>query len=241
MQDSFSLLGKGGVMNALQFPMRDEVICIGTEPEACAIVYPRGTAGIEPIHCQLVPNDDGSWIIVDLSEAGVWLNGRRMSKGQPMPLKTGDEVIIANANNSFVMIGDRTVSPTDDHSAERRHEDGFKDKFFNFNGRLNRQRYILRRLPLLFLGLVFSGIFGLIDEGVIADEQEYITFILLILAVVLSCSALSLDARRLHDLDKTGKWAALNFAPGIGLVFFIYLCCVKGTVGANRFGPDPLE
>jgi uncharacterized membrane protein YhaH (DUF805 family) len=51
---------------------------------------------------------------------------------------------------------------------------------------------------------------------------------------------LAVSARRLHDIDRSGWWALLIFTV-IGYIVLIYWACLRGTVGANRFGPDPLE
>ena len=147
-KDSFSLLGKGGVMNAQQFSLENDIVCIGTDPDSCAILYPRGTAGIAPMHCQIVPQDDG-WLIIDFSESGVWLNGRRMSKGQPMPLKEGDEIIIANANNRFVVRSDCSNPPIGDDSTTRGE---FSAKILQHQGAAESQRVYHANNPDLAFG-----------------------------------------------------------------------------------------
>jgi uncharacterized membrane protein YhaH (DUF805 family) len=43
----------------------------------------------------------------------------------------------------------------------------------------------------------------------------------------------------LHDIDRTGWWVLLNLTT-IGTLVLIYWACLRGTVGANRFGPDPM-
>jgi len=51
---------------------------------------------------------------------------------------------------------------------------------------------------------------------------------------------LAVQVRRLHDIDKSG-WNILWFIiPLVGLVLTILWFCRRGTVGDNRFGPDPL-
>jgi uncharacterized membrane protein YhaH (DUF805 family) len=51
---------------------------------------------------------------------------------------------------------------------------------------------------------------------------------------------LAVSARRLHDIDRSGWWTLLIFTV-IGYIVLIYWACLRGTVGANRFGSDPLE
>ena len=52
--------------------------------------------------------------------------------------------------------------------------------------------------------------------------------------------ALAVSVRRLHDIDKSGWWLLIGAIPLIGWLFFIIWGCTKGTLGPNRFGPDPL-
>ena len=50
---------------------------------------------------------------------------------------------------------------------------------------------------------------------------------------------LAVSVRRLHDLDRTGWWLLLIFTV-IGMIVLLVWDCMRGTVGPNRFGPDPL-
>ncbi len=51
---------------------------------------------------------------------------------------------------------------------------------------------------------------------------------------------LAVQVRRLHDIDKSG-WNILWFIiPLVGFILTIVWYCRRGTVGDNRFGPDPL-
>lgn len=81
--------------------------------------------------------------------------------------------------------------------------------------------------------------------------------------IVSTVLSITVSVRRLHDLNLSGWWIlvlfVLNFAGGFGaaagaavvqftgglsliaLIVFIVLFCRRGTVGWNRFGPDPLE
>ena len=47
--------------------------------------------------------------------------------------------------------------------------------------------------------------------------------------------------KRLHDRDRKGWWVLTVLGTIIGAIgLFVYLGFLKGTEGANRFGPDPL-
>ena len=52
---------------------------------------------------------------------------------------------------------------------------------------------------------------------------------------------LAVQIKRWHDRDKSGWWALLNLVPLIGTLWILIECgFLRGTYGANRFGPDPL-
>lgn len=44
---------------------------------------------------------------------------------------------------------------------------------------------------------------------------------------------------RLHDLDLSAWWALVGLLPLVSYVLGAGLQFVPGTVGSNRFGPDP--
>ncbi len=52
--------------------------------------------------------------------------------------------------------------------------------------------------------------------------------------------ALAVGVRRLHDIDRSGWWLLIGVIPLIGWVMLLIWACTKGTLGLNRFGPDPL-
>jgi uncharacterized membrane protein YhaH (DUF805 family) len=50
---------------------------------------------------------------------------------------------------------------------------------------------------------------------------------------------LAVQARRLHDTDRSGWNILLHFIPLIGfIVLFVYFL-QPGTQGENKYGPDP--
>jgi uncharacterized membrane protein YhaH (DUF805 family) len=75
---------------------------------------------------------------------------------------------------------------------------------------------------------------------------------------------IAVSVRRLHDVNRSGWWILMPFAPyvvgfilmlglhsfavgglligvgAIGAIVLLVWYCLRGTVGPNRFGPDPL-
>jgi uncharacterized membrane protein YhaH (DUF805 family) len=53
-------------------------------------------------------------------------------------------------------------------------------------------------------------------------------------------AGLAVTAKRWHDRDKSGAWTLVFWIPAIGPIWlFIEAALMRGTVGRNRFGPDP--
>jgi uncharacterized membrane protein YhaH (DUF805 family) len=108
--------------------------------------------------------------------------------------------------------------------------------YVGFNGRAARSEYwywtLFVYLLLIVAWLIDMTVFGFNTTGVNPMA------VLASLATLLPTLAVS--ARRLHDIDRSGWWTLLIFTV-IGYIVLIYWACLRGTVGANRFGSDPLE
>lgn len=47
--------------------------------------------------------------------------------------------------------------------------------------------------------------------------------------------------KRYHDRDKSGAWVLIQLVPFVGPFWYVIEAgCLRGTVGPNRYGPDPL-
>ena len=58
--------------------------------------------------------------------------------------------------------------------------------------------------------------------------------------MALQIPTLAALVRRLHDIDKEGRDIFVVILPIVGPIFLFVWCCRRGTVGDNRYGPDPL-
>jgi uncharacterized membrane protein YhaH (DUF805 family) len=136
----------------------------------------------------------------------------------------------------------------------------FMDLLFTFGGRINRGKYWLTVLIYIVVWIII---------GIIAWILSLVSYILGAIVVVLALLAtiyvgVAVGVKRLHDRDKTGWYLLLFYlAPaildgvgraigGIGFILslagfaitiwaFVELGCLRGTVGPNQYGPDPLE
>ena len=120
---------------------------------------------------------------------------------------------------------------------------GFKEaisycfrNYLGFNGRAARSEYwywtLFVTLLVIVTLLIDLTVFGFNTTGV--NPMTSIA----VLATLLPTIAVSI--RRLHDIDRTGWWVLLGLTA-IGEIVLLVWACMRGTVGANRFGPDPLE
>jgi uncharacterized membrane protein YhaH (DUF805 family) len=136
---------------------------------------------------------------------------------------------------------------------------------FSFQGRLNRKPYwmaVIATMVIIILLLLVALV--MIREH--RFEFAGLTMaILVILYVPLVWIGLAIGAKRLHDRDKSAWWLIVFYAmPGIlsavgnqmedvgfmvlhvisfaiSVWAFVELGCLRGTVGPNRYGPDPLS
>jgi uncharacterized membrane protein YhaH (DUF805 family) len=106
--------------------------------------------------------------------------------------------------------------------------------------------------------------------GYVSDDSAIFQAVNGMLGIVIFISSLAVGVKRLHDRNKSGWYLVLFYiipsilivagiavgtimedsimiasilglvAAAIGIWAFIELGCLRGTVGANRYGPDPL-
>ena len=109
---------------------------------------------------------------------------------------------------------------------------GFQN-YVHFSGRASRSEYWYWWLFCILLGIAV----GLIDAVLFPRSNAHPITTIGELIVLLPFLAVSI--RRLRDLDRSGWWYLLVLT-GIGAIVLIVWYCMRGTVGPNRFGPDPI-
>jgi uncharacterized membrane protein YhaH (DUF805 family) len=112
-------------------------------------------------------------------------------------------------------------------------QSGFQN-YVGFSGRAVRSEYwywyLFFVLVAIASALIDFALFPRVDISPVNTLAE--------LALLLPSVAVSV--RRLHDLDRTGWWLLIILIPLIGAIVLLVWFCMRGTVGPNRFGPDPL-
>lgn len=133
---------------------------------------------------------------------------------------------------------------------------------FDFRGRINRAKFWLTALiwfVLFVLIIAAAAARGSMGSGSWLEVASY---------AVMMVSGIAVGIKRMHDRDKSAWWLLLFYgipfplslvtaavgphdmsivsivlqAVGVGVSLWalVELGMIRGTIGANRFGPDPL-
>lgn len=111
--------------------------------------------------------------------------------------------------------------------------DTLKNRYAQFTGRASRHEYWM---------FVLAYILAYVAAGVVSAVSDTIGGLLMIvIGLGVLIPSLALGFRRLHDIDKSAWWLLIAFIPIIGGLVLLYFSVLPGTVGPNRFGPDPKQ
>ena len=98
------IIGVAGQFAGQAFPVSTQGVLLGRDQASCDFAFPAGTEGISRNHCKVQFNPQTQmFVLYDLgSTYGTFLgNGVRVSQGQPMALRSGDEFYLASRANLF--------------------------------------------------------------------------------------------------------------------------------------------
>ncbi len=126
----------------------------------------------------------------------------------------------------------------------------FFARYTDFQGRSRRSEYWWVALFNFIVGGVLGGLAfalgGNFETGDINPIGMVLFGILALYVLAVIIPGIALYVRRLHDINQTG-WIYLAIVvasaiPLIGLlasIASIVIACLPGTVGPNKYGPDP--
>ena len=117
---------------------------------------------------------------------------------------------------------------------------------FRFDGRVSRAPYWLALLAVLLVDSIAFGVIGgfeLFDGDTLAVERKGPSRLWALSVVPPSLwIGLVLSVKRWHDRNKSGRWILINLVPVVGWLWHLIECgFLRGTIGPNRFGQDPLR
>jgi len=107
-----------------------------------------------------------------------------------------------------------------------------KTLLLSFEGRASRSDYWLRfALPYFGIGIVAAIIdYALNTNGVIQA----------IISILAIWPSLAVMAKRCHDRDRSAWFMLIGIVPLLNIWLLVEVWCLRGTIGPNRFGADPV-
>ncbi len=113
--------------------------------------------------------------------------------------------------------------------------------------RANRKKYFIKIIKdlLVFLVLFLIFLVSSVIEAKLGMPNEQIKnigamllglFVMFVLPIRLVWNTIC----RLHDLDRPGSHLVLLIIPIYNIYFILMLFFIKGTLGANSYGDDPI-
>jgi uncharacterized membrane protein YhaH (DUF805 family) len=111
-----------------------------------------------------------------------------------------------------------------------------KSGYFGFSGRISRKEYWLHyTLPLMA-----ASVIGACLDQVLFGHGN-IPWISSVLQVVSFYLGLAASCKRAHDRGRSAWFLLIMLIPVVGAIWmFIEFGFLRGTVGTNRFGTDPV-
>ena len=109
-----------------------------------------------------------------------------------------------------------------------------REKYATIEGRAPRSEYWW----FFLFYLLVSFALGPVDLALFGDQT--VNPLGTIFGVLVLIPFVTVGVRRLHDRDMSGWWYLLILIPLIGSLALAVIFMIPGTVGTNRFGPDPL-
>ena len=100
--------------------------------------------------------------------------------------------------------------------------------YANFKGRARRKEYWLFALVHCIVVGILTVVGGYFD-------LPFISSIYLLATIIPS---IAVCIRRLHAIDKSGKWFLISFVPIIGTIWLFILCCMDSDTD-NQYGESP--
>ena len=104
-------------------------------------------------------------------------------------------------------------------------------KYADFSGRSTRSEYWWFYLVTIAVSILAS-----ILDSILNIPLGLISVLYFLISLIPS---LSIQVRRLHDVDKSGWYMLLNFFIIIGWIWLYILNILDSTPGANKYGPNP--
>jgi len=114
-----------------------------------------------------------------------------------------------------------------------------KSLYLSMNGRITRSKYWLFAVVAVSIDSAIAGVLDMVLG--LSDPTTGYGPITMITGLALIYPSICIQGKRWHDRNKSAWWILINLVPFIGGLWALIECgFLRGTVGDNRFGPDPL-
>lgn len=105
-------------------------------------------------------------------------------------------------------------------------------KYAVFSGRAARPELWWWALAVFLAGLVLN----VVDYLLFGSKSQPLSSLFSLLVLLPN---LAVGARRLHDVDRSAWWLLIGLVPLVGVIVLLVFFVQDGSVGPNRYGPDP--
>jgi uncharacterized membrane protein YhaH (DUF805 family) len=110
--------------------------------------------------------------------------------------------------------------------------------FGTLEGRINRQPFWIGAIVIAVINIVASILDAILNTPRVGGATGVIA---IIVNLVLIYPSVMLTGKRWHDRGKSAWWILIALIPIIGWIWAIVETgFLRGTPGANKYGPDPL-
>ena len=140
-----------------------------------------------------------------------------------------DPELLANSDASTVSV----VPTANDADKVERGNLTASEMLFSFDGRVGRITFLKYWLLLWMGGLAMLFVLVGLVPGLSADTGKTTVGLLIL------WPTFAVWIKRLHDRNRPGIFFLLIFIPVIGVWVLVETFFLRGTKGANRFGPQP--
>jgi len=204
--------------------------------------------------------DDGEETVRDAdadseldADAAAMIMGDDSNESQSLLVKEpDDEETVRNLREYAMELADAEAKQVEAAAADKMEDMSLEDApkadggLLSFEGRISRSRYWLVSI-ITSVGGCIAIMFGpdvlaVADPARVSEIGVYLTLLAVsVFSVLFLWVALAAQAKRWHDLGKSGRMVLILFIPIVGVLWaFVVLGFRRGTVGANPYGSDPI-
>lgn len=189
---------------------------------------------------ELLGGYESATVHENAAEKGTPINAKGTNDNKPNTLLKPQNKLPEKTSSVNIKSNEKTL-------AQNKREKTSLTEPFPVKGRIGRFRFfwMIFLLNNFFKGLMFAKMSLPSLRGINPNAAFTVIVILLAYPYILTIG------QRLHDLNKSAKWAVLIYVltftyilePNIiwvELIVYIGLTIIKGTTGANQYGPDPV-